>query len=511
MQSEIEILRAENLALSTQLQRQEVLLRRKDNRIERLEEQIRLQILARFGRKSEVYENPLQPSLFDEVDTEVAQALSDPDDGIAVGPYQKKRGHRRALPDILPRQRLEHDLDASEKFCALHGEALVKIGEDVSEQLEIVPEQIKVIQHVRPKYKCPCCEGGIKQRLMPRQPIPGSMASPSLLAYICVSKYVDHLPLFRLEKKFERIFVDLPRLTMARWMIKLTDILTPLYNLLQDDLMAGGILQMDETTIQVLKEPGRSAPTKSYMWVRARDGTTGPPIVLYDYVPSRGGAVVKKLLTDYCGILQTDGYAAYDAFVTGRDVVHVGCLAHCRRKFWEAFKAAKKDRGSFAEQGLIRIKSIYKVETEAKQMTPEDRLVHRQTVMGPLFAEFKDWIDATINKVPSSLKTGEALSYISGEWPKLVRVLEDGRIPLDTNFVESRIRPFTIGRKNWIFSDTPAGAHASAMIYSIVETAKANGVEPFSYLQHVIENLPRANSAADVEALLPQNFAKRLH
>ncbi len=505
MQSELDILRAENQALQN-------LLKRKDARIERLEEQIRLQILARFGRKAEIYENPLQPSLFDEADTEVAQAPSIENDNVEVGPYQKKRGHRRALPDIFPRHRVEHDLGEGEKFCVIHGRDLVKIGEDVSEQLEIVPEQIKVIQHVRPKYKCPCCEGSIKQRLMPKQPIPGSMASPSLLAYVCVAKYVDHLPLFRLEKKFERIAVDLPRLTMARWMIKLTDILTPLYNLLQEDLMAGGILQMDETSVQVLKEPGRSASTKSYMWVRARDATTGPPIVLYDYVPSRASTVVKQLLADYRGVLQTDGYSAYDAFASGSgDVVHVGCLAHCRRKFWEAFKASKKEHGTFAEQGLIRIKAIYKVEAETKQMTPEARLAYRSAVMTPLFTELKEWIDATINKVPSSLKTGEALRYIAGEWPKLVHFLKDGRLPLDTNFVEGRIRPFTIGRKNWVFSDTPSGARASAMIYSIVETAKANQIEPFAYLQHVLEHLPRAQSVADVEALLPQNFAKRLH
>lgn len=504
MQSEIDILRAENQALQQ-------MLKRKDSRIERLEEQIRLQLLARFGRKSEVYENPLQPSLFDEVDNEAALAKDEAADDVIVGPYKKARGHRKPLPDFLPRQRIEHDLADDEKICAVHGAALVKIGEDVSEQLEIVPEQIKVIQHVRPKYKCPCCEGGIRQQLMPKQPIPGSMASPSLLAYICVSKYVDHLPLYRLENKFERISVDLPRLTMARWMIKLTELLTPLYNLLQDELMSGGILQMDETTIQVLKEPDRAPSTKSYMWVRARDAKTGPPIVLYDYVPSRGAAVVKRLLADYRGILQTDGYGAYDAFVAGRDVVHVGCLAHCRRKFWEAFKASKKAQSSFAEQGLNRIKAIYKADSEAKHLTPDARLEHRKVVMAPLFAEFKEWIDASISKVPTSLKTGEALSYALSEWPKLVRILDDGRIPLDTNFVEGRIRPFTIGRKNWVFSDTPAGAHASAMIYSIVETAKANGVEPFSYLQHTIEQLPRAQSVADIESLLPHNFGKRLH
>ena len=502
MQTELDKLRAENQALQR-------LLKRKDSRIERLEEQIRLQILARFGRKSEVYENPLQPSLFNEIESsgETPAEVSTEDD-VEVGPYTKKRGHRKPLPEFLPRRRIEHDLSDNEKICQIHGEALVKIGEDLSEQLEIIPEQIRVIEHVRPKYKCPCCDGGIKQQLMPRQPIPGSMSSPSLLAYICVSKYVDHLPLYRLEKKFERIFVNLPRLTMARWMIKLSEQLTPLYNLLQEELLNGGFMQMDETPVQVLKESGRDAATKSYMWVRARDRTTGPPIILYDYFPSRSAAVVDKLLSAFDGTLQTDGYQGYDAFALKGGVTHAGCLAHCRRKFWEAFKISRQAKDTFAEAGLDWIKSIYIVESETKSMTPASRLAHRQMNMAPIFEGMKDWLDASLNKVPATLKTGEAINYALQQWPKLVRVLEDGRIPLDTNFIESRIRPFTIGRKNWIFSDTPAGAHASAMIYSIVETAKANSVEPFSYLQHVIENFPRCSSVEDIAQLLPHNFGK---
>lgn len=505
MQSELENLKSEVAKLQTYLAR-------KDKKIERLEEEIRLHILARFGRKSEVYENPNQPGLFNEIETDSAQIKPEADEEpevATVGPYTKKRGHRRPLPEFLPRERIEHDLSEEEKYCSLHNLSLVKIGEDVSEQLEIVPEQIKVIQHVRPKYKCPCCEGSIKQQAAQKRAIPGSMASSGLLAYICVAKYVDHLPLYRLEKKFERIFVTLPRLTMARWMIKVSDVLTPLYNLMQDELLGGGILQMDETSVQVLKEPGREASTKSYMWVRARDRTTGPPIVLYDYFPSRATRVVSELLAGYTGILQTDGYKSYDAFAAEKDIIHAGCLAHARRKFWEAFKAAKGAKNTFAEHGLEQIKRIYKIEAETKLMTSDGRLKHRQAHMTLIFTEFKKWIDETINQVPATLKTGEALHYISDQWPKLEHVLRDGRIPLDTNFIEGRIRPFTLGRKNWCFSDTQAGAHASAMIYSIVETAKANNVEPYSYLQRVIEQLPKVTCAEEISALLPYNFSKQ--
>ena len=171
---------------------------------------------------------------------------------------------------------------------------------------------------------------------MSPQPIPGSNASPSLLSYIAVAKYVDHLPLYRLEKKFQRIAVDIPRLTMARWMMKTADLLTPLYNLLEERLHEGGVLQMDETPVQVLKESGKTPQSKSYMWVRARDGTTGPPIVLYDYFPTRSGEVVAKILAGYEGTLQTDGYKGYDSFALNREITHIGCLAHCRRKFWQA-------------------------------------------------------------------------------------------------------------------------------------------------------------------------------
>ncbi len=510
MQTEIEILKSENIALAASLKGRDQLLAKKDLKIERLEEELRLQLLARFGRKSEVYENPNQPTLFNEVESDAALASSEhePDETV-VGPYKKKRGHRKPLPEFLPRSRIEHDLSEDEKFCQLHSSPLIKIGEDVSEQLEIIPEQITVIQHVRPKYKCPCCEGNIKQCPAPLRAIPGSMASASLLAFIAVSKYVDHLPLYRLEKRFERISVNLPRLTMARWIIKTSEVLTPLYNMMQEDLLSGGILQMDETPVLVLKEPNREASTKSYMWVRARDRTTGPPIILFDYFPSRSSRVIGELLSGYRGILQTDGYRAYDSFAVNAEIIHAGCMAHCRRKLWEAFKAAGKVKNTLAEQGLNWIKEIYKVEAEAKLLGPADHLAYRREKMTPLFTSFKDWIDDSINKVPATLKTGEALSYISEQWPKLQHVLSDSRIPLDTNFVEGRIRPFTLGRKNWMFSDTQAGAHASAMFYSILETAKANHLEPFSYLQSVIENLPKATTASEIEALLPYNFAKK--
>jgi len=487
----------------------DTIINSKNNYIEQLEEEIRLQLLARFGKSSEKYFNPNQPSLFNEIESDADIPEDCFEDTITIDSHKKKRGKRKPLPSFLPRKEVLHDLNDTEKYCSIHNQEMKKIGEDRSEQLDIEPEKIKVITHVRPKYSCSCCEGNIKQEPMPKQPIPGSMASSSLLAFIAVSKFVDHLPLYRLENKFSRIHVDLPRSTMARWMIRLSEILTPLYNQLSDELLDGGFIQMDETTIQVLKEEGREAHTKSYMWVRGRTEVHGPPIILFDYFPSRAGAVIKNLLGNYSGILQTDGYKPYETFANGRMITHVGCFAHARRKFWQAFKASKAKKGTYAEQGLKWFKQLYNIEAETKLMSLDEKLKHRKLKMAPVLEGMKKWLDDSIGQVPTTLKTGEAMRYLNDQWPRLEHVLEDASIPLDTNYIEGRIRPFTIGRKNWMFSDTPKGAHASAMIFSIVETAKANDLEPFAYLKEVIAKLPLCNSLDEVSELLPHNMAKK--
>ncbi len=468
---------------------------------ERLKEYIRLAILRRFASKSEKI-NPNQPSLFNEVE-ELTQPEEPTESEQTPVPKKKRKKRRISIPTFIPREVQVHDLSEEEKFCSHHQKPLVKIGEDVSEQLSIVPAQIFAVQHVRPKYACPdCVEQPVRQEKMPVQPIPGSIASASLLAYVIVSKYLDHLPLYRLQSMFLRIDVVITRFTMSRWMIRAATLLEPLYHLLEKELLASPYIQMDETPVQVLAEPERKPEQKSYMWVRARDATSGPPIILYHYVPSRGNEVAASLLTGFRGILQTDGYSAYDVFCLKNKILHAGCWNHCRRKFWEADKVAKKKQGTFAHQALETIRTIYEVERNTREMSPEDRLVYRKKHMAPLIDKFKAWLDDNVDKTPPSLLTGKAIAYALGQWSKLLLVLESGLVSLDTNFVENKIRPFALGRKNWLFSQSVAGAKASAILYSFVITAKENGLDPYQYLAHVLKRI-NTTSTEDLRLLLP--------
>jgi transposase len=381
---------------------------------------------------------------------------------------------------------------------------LIKIGEDVSEQLSIVHAKIFALQHVRPKYACSDCEEHpVRQEKMPVQPIPGSIASPSLLAYLIVSKYLDHLPLYRLQSMFLRIGADISRFTMSRWMIRVATTLEPLYALLEKELLASPHVFMDETPVHVLAEPERKPEKKSYMWVRARDATSGPPIVLYHYEPSRGNEVLPPLLPGFSGILQTDGYSAYDVFCIKSKTLHAGCWNHCRRKFWEADKVAKKKQGTLAHQALETIRSLYEVERKTRDLNPEERLVYRKKYMAPLIEKFKTWLDDNVDKTPPSLLTGKAIAYALGQWEKLLIVLESGLVSLDTNFVENKIRPFALGRKNWLFSKSVAGAKASSILYSFVITAKENGLDPYQYLSQTLAAINQASSSDQLRQLLP--------
>lgn len=343
---------------------------------------------------------------------------------------------------------------------------------------------------------------------LPPQPIPRSIASVGLLAYICIAKYVDGLPLYRLEAILRRFGVDIPRATLAEWMIRLGELILPLLNLLRDLLLGHDLLQMDETTVQVLKEPGRPPTSKSYMWVQ-KGGPPGKEVILFDYDPSRSQAVPQRLLEGYRGYLQCDGYDGYAAVGRREGVVLVGCWAHARRKFDEAIKALGKQgktKAGRATKGLTYIQKLYRIEKLAKGASPEERHRLRQEQAVPILKEMRDWLDKSLPEVPPRSAVGKALHYLAGEWDKLLRYVEDGRLPIDNNAVERAIRPFVIGRNNWLFSDTPKGAHASASLYSLISTAKTHGHEPYRYLRHVLKELPAAKTVQDFEALLPFNI-----
>jgi len=269
------------------------------------------------------------------------------------------------------------------------------------------------------------------------------------------------------------------------------------------------VLQMDETTIQVLKEDGRAAQSDSRMWVR-RGGPPDKPVILFDYDPSRSGKVAWRLTQDFKGYLQSDGFSGYEAVGKREGVVHVGCLAHARRKFDEALKAQPVgSRGGLALEGLMLIQKIYRIEKAAREakLSPEQRKQLRDSQARPIWDELRRWLDAKRGHVPPQMLTGKAMTYLDNQWPQLARSLDDGRLEVDNNRCENALRPFVLGRKAWLFSDTPAGAEASARLYGLVETAKANGCEPYAYLRRVFTDLPKATTLAEIEALLAWNIA----
>jgi len=510
MDAATKILSDENSELKKIILQQQHLLTQKQQQIEQLLEQFRLQRHRQFGASSE--QSPEQGHLFNEVEV---LAEENPDDGAeedvvsADGDKKPVRGRRQPLPTELPRIDVIHDLADAEKRCAC-GCQRHEIGEVVSEQLDIIPARIQVIRHVRKKYACGDCESGPLTAALPPQPIPKSNASPGLLAYIATAKYQDGLPLHRQEIIFERGGITQPRQTSARWMIQAGGVLQPLHNLMRDHLLSGPVLHCDETVVQVLKEPDKPPTSQSYMWVQA-GGLPTQKVVLFDYRASRSGQVPAQLLSGYRGYLMTDGYEGYNAIAQQDGIEHLCCWAHARRKFTEAQQAQPKQKQKSAgigkaDMALNFIGKLYGIEERSRDDDVATRYQRRQHESLPVLQQLRSWLDKTLATVLPSGKLGTALQYLHKYWPKLIRYTERGDLPIDNNRAENAIRPFVIGRKNWIFSDTPQGANASAIIYSVIETAKAHGLEPYAYLRRVFSALPAAASAAEVEALLPWNI-----
>ena len=499
---------ADQMARNAQLQADKQAVVQKNKHLEAqvltLQEQLNLAIARRYAASSEKI-SPDQYLLFDEAeaDTEVEWE----DDKIIVPAHTRKKGGRKKLPETLPRVEVVHELSAEERICPHDGATLAEIGAVTSEQLDIIPAKIQVIRHIRKQYACKCGQC-IKTAALPRQPIPKSMASPGLLAHIAVSKYQDALPLYRQETILRRIGVDIPRVTMANWMIQVGILIQPLINLLRDRLLEYDIIQMDETTVQVLKEPDKQAQSKSYIWLQ-RGGPPDKPVVLYDYDPGRSAEVPKRLLEDFKGYLQTDGYDGYNAVVAVNGLTRLGCMAHARRKFTDAIKAQgkTKKRGE-AHRGLTLIKKLYRIERQARKLKPQERYARRQKHARPVFDDIRTWLEKTLPQIPPSSATGQALNYLHNEWGKLIRYLDDGRLEIDNNLAENAIRPFVIGRKNWLFSTSVKGVKASANLYSLIECAKINGLEPYAYLRHVFTELPKASTVEAIEALLPGDLKK---
>ncbi|UWH25674.1 IS66 family transposase [Pseudomonas sp. HD6515] len=484
------------------------LIAQMQSKVVHLEEQNAMLRQRLFGRKSEQTTDPATPqlALFNEAES-VAEPVAEDVDEEAVAPT-KRRGKRKPLPADLPRIEVIHELPEHELTCTC-GCRKHTIGEEVSEQLEIVPMQIRVIKHIRKVYGCRGCETAPVTADKPAQLIEKSMASPSVLAMLLTTKYVDGLPLHRFEKVLSRHGIDISRQTLARWVIQCGEHLQPLLNLMRDRLLESRVIHCDETRVQVLKEPDREATSRSWMWVQT-GGPPGKPVILFDYSTSRAQEVPSRLLESYCGYLMTDDYAGYNAVAVQPGIERMGCWAHARRKFVEAQKVQPKGKTGRADIALNLINKLYGIERDLKDASDEQRHQGRQQDSLPILAQLHGWLEKTQPQVTAQNALGKAVGYLASNWNKLKRYVEAGHLPIDNNPAERAIRPFVIGRKAWLFSDTPKGAVASAQIYSLVETAKANSQEPYAWLRHVLERLPHAQSVADYEALLPWNCSREL-
>jgi transposase len=492
-------LQQENQVLRAQLEQKADQLEQKDLRIAQLEELIHQFKHHQFGASSE-QTPPGQGRLFDE-GASLSESLNEKAASVEVKAHARQRTRRPRLSDDLPRVDIVHDLSDAEKVCPQHGCDLAPMGEEISEQLQFIPATVQVQRHICKKYTCPVCEGRVVTAKKPPQPIPKSMATPSLLAWVAVSKYADALPLYRQSQIFARIGFEVDRTTLARWMVACGELIVPLVNLLWDRLRGEALVHMDETPVQVLAEPGRTPQSKSYMWV----SVAGPPdagIVLFHYAPSRSGQVAKGLLEGYAGALMVDGYEGYAAACTPQ-VVRLGCWAHARRRFIEAQRLQPKGKAGKPDQALSWINKLYGIERTVKDHSPDETYTIRQARSVPVLAQLRRWLDKTLPIVIPGSALGKAVNYLDQQWPRLIGYVDEGQRPIDNNRAENAIRPFVIGRKNWLFSQSVTGATASANLYSLIETAKAHGLDPHRYLNHVFTELPKATTVEQIEALLP--------
>jgi len=477
------------------------------------EEQFRLFQHKRFGASSEKY--PDQLELFNEAESILDALPQDEGEPEVTAPYQRNKPGRKPLSKHIPREVVRHELPEAERVCGC-GHALHEAGEDQSEQLEIIPAQIKVIVHVQVKYGCRACENGLLTAPKPAQPIPRSFASASLLAYVIVAKFMDSLPLYRQEIIFKRLSIDLSRATLSNWVLKSAELLRPFYDRLHEHLIRQKILQADETPLNVIQD-GRTTPAKSYMWLYQSGGhEIACPIVLYEYQATRAGQHAVTFLQGFAGYLQADGFAGYHALET-EDCHLVGCMAHARRKFDDALKAlpkaSRENKFGLAHTALRQFRAIYAIEKQAKDLTLEQRYCLRQEKSKPLMDGLKQWCDSHVAKTTKDSALGKAFRYTINQWDTLVRYLEDGNLQIDNNAAERHIKPFVIGRKNWLFNQTPRGANASALLYSLVQTAVANNLEPFDYLRHLLTELPKLGRHYEPEALdqfLPWNLTDKI-
>lgn len=493
----------------------------KTQRIEQLLDYVLLLRKRQFGASAD-RPNKDQFNLFDEAELEQLLAeleLSSDQDDVEPkdqekADSEKKKPVRRPLPAHF--NRVEKIIDLSDEEKAAIGDDWTFIGYDTSEQLAIIPRQHYVIKYMRAKYvpvndEVAGAEQGVIIAPRPDQTIPKSIAHSSMIADVVTRKFVDGLPFYRQEAIHAREGIDLSRQTMSGWVIQLHERLSPLMAAMRQLLYQGRVIHIDETRLQVLNEPGRENTQLSYMWVYG-GGPPDKPVVWYQYADTRSGDVPEEFLypkgedpTEIAMYLITDGYGGYNGLPQKPGILgHAACWAHVRRRFVDATHGRKNTAA--AHQMVALIRKLYQIERTAMEKTSEERKAIRRAQAEPILRKIKEWLDQKSGKVLPKSPLGTAVSYTLGLWPKLTTYLQDGNIPIDNNKIENAIRPFVIGRKNFLFSGSPRGARASATLYTLVETAKACDLEPWAYLNYLFEKLPAAKSEQALMGLLPQNL-----
>lgn len=488
-------------------------------------EQLGLAKKRQFGSSSERIQEELMDQLafsLNEAEAYAYGTKSATPKQVAVKAHARKRQSGSVtdiVPEGTPTEVVEHRLSNEERTCVFCGTVMEEIGKEVHRSLQMESARFWIREDVYYTYACKKCEeetGEANILKTPKQPVlcSGSFASAEAVAHIMSQKFVMYSPLYRLEQEFNREGLKLSRQTMANWMLNTSDVwLRPIYDVLHRNLCRETVLHGDETTLQVLKESGKAATSKSYMWLYRTSGCAESPIVLYEYQPSRKAAHAEEFLKGFSGWLHADGYQGYHKLPENIRVV--GCWAHARRKFDEALQTLPKEdrKGSLAATGECYCTRLFQLEESFAELTPEERYAKRLEQEKPVLDALLVWANETISKTAPKSALGKALHYLLEQWTYLVRYLEDGRLELSNNRAERSIKPFVMGRKNWLFANTPVGAQSSAVIYSLIETAKENKLDPHRYLLWVLQSAPVLSQADEfwAEKLLPANAPQECH
>jgi len=481
--------------------------------LDKLIEQIKIANARLWGAKTERIK-PHQLSLFN--DMEAASSAKEPEAALDTILPKKRRKKKTAIDySKFDTEIIDYELTDAERTCTTCTTSMSEMGIETKRTLKLIPARLVCIEHRRHVYVCKTCSDAnakdgitpvpIIKASMPKMPFEKSCASPSLLAHILHQKYSLAMPVYRISEDMRRSAgLTLTRQTLANWVIRAHERwLGMLYALMKERLLLRDILFIDETGVQVLKEPDRLPTSKSYMWLFA-SAEGGCPIYIFDYHPSRARAVVADFLEGWKGTIMADGYSVYDDL--GPRICRLSCIVHIRRYFTDIIKGIEKAKleelpGVVSTQALKKLDEIISIDNSFDNLKPEERKDGRLKKLKPKMDAFFEWCQEKRDEALPSMALAKALNYAVTQWPRLSNVFLDGRLPLDNNFAERSIRPFAVGRRNWLFSDTPRGAHASAAIYSITTTAKGNGLKPREYLEWLFEEMPNAANLDD-EAVL---------